>query len=151
VLKYLSDDSILSYFRFYFHWITFLLLIAHMFSTLCYPLIFFYICYDKSEICLLSKNIEFCSSRQLIYLWFSCILLRLIPMLIYTSFYSRANLVLILRCDITGVSTECPQVSFFSDWWRPECFQALWVLIIFKLQLLTTVHCPASWNLSLRV
>lgn len=41
VLKYLSDKSIISHFRAYFHWMIFLLLIAHMFSASLYVDSFF--------------------------------------------------------------------------------------------------------------
>lgn len=82
VLKYLSEKSIISHFRAYFHWMIFLLLIAHMFSASLYVDSFFHIYCDRSGFCcLLSKNVEFCFSRQLIYLRFSWILSRLVFML----------------------------------------------------------------------
>lgn len=65
-----------------------------------------------------SKDIELFSGQQLIFLWISLILLRLCFKPLFgwfqSSLLSRCSLSLLIRCGLSGVSTECcfsPQAS----------------------------------------
>lgn len=100
---------------------------------------------------LLLKCTEFDFGKWLIYFQISLIFLSLILLLLLLvqvkSFNSKDSLALFLRCNLSGVSTEC-LLSVQWDWNSGSCSSCSFLIVIFFLLI---ILCLASWSLILRM